>query len=123
MIKKDQKQTSFEKAELYEVIISLLMAMQKEFLELTKKKPEAVLNKSKIKMVNRLLKKCRIVLAWEQSLEYLDLIDEDDVPQNSDVALMLSQYVAAMNQFQSTYYGWDGKESRWFIYEETLPLP
>ncbi|HYW18075.1 MAG TPA: hypothetical protein VE956_01970 [Nodularia sp. (in: cyanobacteria)] len=123
MIKKDQKQTSFEKAELYEVIISLLTAMQKEFLELTKKKPEAVLNKSKIKVVNRLLNKCRIVLAGEQSLEYLDLIDEDDVPQNSDVALMLSQYVAAMNQFRSTYYGWDGKEYRWFIYEETLPLP
>jgi hypothetical protein len=115
MTKKNQKQTSFEKTELYEVIMPLLEAMRAEFLELTKKKPEAVLNKSKIKIVNRLLEKCRIVLALEQSLEYLDLIDEDDFPQNSDVALMLSQYVVTMHQFRSTYYGWEGEESRWFI--------
>ncbi|AFZ57344.1 hypothetical protein H6G54_25595 [Anabaena cylindrica FACHB-243] len=115
MVKKDQKQTSHEKVELYKVIILLLEAMQEEFQELTKKKPEAVLNKSKVKIVNRLLESCRKVLDLEASLEYLDLMDEDDIPQNSDVALMLSQYVAAMRQFKSTYYVHDGKEYRWFI--------
>ncbi|MEH2373064.1 hypothetical protein [Nostoc sp.] len=112
---KPQKQTSSENVELYEIIIPLLHAMRSEFKELSKKKPEAVLNKSKMKIVNRLLQSCRKILASEASFDYLDLIDEDDVPQNSDVVLMLSQYVAAMNQFHSTYYGSDGEKYRWFI--------
>ncbi|MEH2006712.1 hypothetical protein [Nostoc sp.] len=93
---KPQKQTSSENVELYEIIIPLLHAMQSEFQELSKK-TEAVLNKSKMKIVNRLLQSCRKILASEAWFDYLDLIDEDDVPQNSDVVLMLSQYVAAMN--------------------------
>lgn len=115
MMKRDQKQTSHEKAALHEVTLPLIDAMHIEFKELSKKKPEAVLSKSKVKIVNRLLESCRIVLDSEASLDYLDLIDEDDVPQNSDVVLMLSQYVAAMKQFQSAYYGYDGHEYRWFI--------
>src|SRR5512145_3136947 len=46
--------------------------------------------------VNRLLKKCRETLHGEDSLDFLDVLDEDALPQNSDVVLMLSQYVAAM---------------------------
>lgn len=115
MKKADQKHTSREKAELCEATLSLLEAMHVEFKELSKKKPEAVLSKSKVKIVNRLLESCRKVLDSEQSLNYLDLIEEDDVPQNSDVVLMLSQYVAAMRQFRSTYHGWEGTESLWFI--------
>ncbi len=95
----------------------LIKAMHSEFKELSRKKPEAVLSISKVKIVNRLLESCRKVLESEVALNYLDLIDEDEVPQNSDVVLMLSQYVAAMQQFKSTYYGMDNidHEYRWFI--------
>lgn len=106
--------TSMEKAGLYEVMMPLLQAMYSEFKEFSKKKPEEVVSKAKIKVVNRLLTRCQSVLGAEASIDYLDLPDEDDVPQNSDVVLMLSQYVAAMNQFHSTYYKWDGTEWRWF---------
>ena len=54
------------------------------------------------------------VLESEISINLLDLLDEDDVPQNSDVVLTLSQYVAAMEQFHSTYHGWSGSKHRWF---------
>ncbi len=93
-----------EKAELYEITMPLLQAMYREFKELSKKKPEGAVGKVKIKVVNRLLTKCQEVLEAEASIDYLDVLDEDDVPQNSDVVLTLSQYVAAMQQFQSTYY-------------------
>jgi len=55
------------------------------------------------------LTKCQEVLEAEASIDYLDVLDEDDVPQNSDVVLTLSQYVAAMQQFRSTYY----KYNKW----------
>jgi len=84
----------------------LLNSMYVEFKELSKKKPEAAVSKNKIKIVNRLLEKVREVLIEEESIEFLDILDEDDVPQTSDVTLILSQYVAAMNSFHSKYYAY-----------------
>ena len=102
--------TTVEKAGLYEVIRPLLQGMYSEFKEFSKKKPEAVLSESKIRVVNRLLEACREVLCAEPTLKFLDLLDEDVVPQNSDVVLMLSQYEAAMSKFRFIYYshasGW-----------------
>ena len=86
-----------------------------EFKELSKKKPDAAVSKSKITIVNRLLEKLRLVLADEDAIDFLDLLDEDDVPQASDVTLILSQYVASMDAFHAKYYGWDGTEHVWFI--------
>jgi hypothetical protein len=50
-------------------------------------------------------------------MEFLDLLNEDDVPQLSDVTLILSQYVAAMEAFKRKYYGWDDlvKTAHWHI--------
>jgi hypothetical protein len=93
----------------------LLQSMFAEFKELSKKKPDGAVNKSKIKVINRLLTKCREVLQSELSIDYLDLLEEDDLPQNSDVVLMLSQYVAAMKKFHDDHYGFDGSEHKWFV--------
>lgn len=80
-----------------------------------KKKPDSAISKGKIKIVNRLLEKVKIVLEDEESIIFLDLLDEDDVPQASDVTLILSQYVAAMDAFREKHYGWDGSTHDWFI--------
>lgn len=114
-----QKDTTLEKANLHDVVMPLLSAMHQEFKELSKKKPDSVLSLSKVQIVNRLLESCRKVLELEQSLQFLDLINEDEIPQNSDVVLMLSQYVAAMNQFKSTYHVWDGTKNRWITSQES----
>ncbi|STQ89716.1 hypothetical protein [Iodobacter fluviatilis] len=107
--------TSNEKAQTHDTMTPLLSAMYSEFKELSKKKPDSAVSKSKIKIVNRLLEKVRDVLADEDSIEFLDLLDEDDVPQVSDVTLILSQYVAAMDAFRGKHHGWDGANNKWFI--------
>ena len=96
--------TTTAKADLYDVVMPLLKAMYEDFKAFSKKKPDGAVGKNKILVTNRLLQQCRTVLESEPSLELLDLLDEDNVPQNSDVILMLSQYVAAMEQFKGTYY-------------------
>ncbi len=111
----DKPWTSTEKASTHDTIMPLLEAMYKEFKELSKKKPDAAISKSKINLANRLLQKVRFVLGDEESIDFLDLIEEDDVPQASDVTLMLSQYVAAMESFHNKYYGWNGSDDVWFI--------
>lgn len=112
---KSQMKTSPKKASTHDITMPLLKAMFDEFKELAKKKPDAAVSKSKLVIANRLLAKVREVLADEESIEFLDLLDEEEVPQVSDVTLIFSQYVAAMEAFSSKYYGWNGAEHDWFV--------
>lgn len=114
-MKQTQDATTSKKASTHDVTMPLLLAMFEEFKELAKKKPEAAVSKSKLVIANRLLQRVREVLADEESIEFLDLLDEDDVPQVSDVTLIFSQYVAAMHAFKTRYHGWNGAELSWFL--------
>lgn len=55
--------------------------------------------------MNRLLADVLSVLDGEPNRGYLELFNEDDLPQNSDAVLMLSQVVAAMERFKDRYHG------------------
>lgn len=112
---KDKFYTTEQKAQTHDNMTPLLEAMYAEFKEISKKKPDSAVSKSKIKIVNRLLEKVRTVLSDEESIGFLDVLDEDEVPQASDVTLILSQYVASMNAFRAKHYGWDGSNHTWFI--------
>ncbi|WP_454834358.1 hypothetical protein [Rahnella aceris] len=114
-MKSDKSFTTQDKAITHDTTTPLLKAMYVEFKEISKKKPDAAVSKSKIKIVNRLLEKVKTVLSDEESISFLDILDEDDVPQASDVTLILSQYVAAMDAFREKYHGWDGSEHTWYI--------
>lgn len=112
---KNQAKTTSKKASMHDITTPLLAAMFEEFKDLAKKKPDAAVSKSKLVIANRLLTRVREVLADEESIEFLDLLNEDDVPQASDVTLVFSQYVAAMKAFTTKYYGWNGTEHAWFV--------
>jgi hypothetical protein len=114
-MKTDQSSTTQQKANIHDTTSSLLDAMYAEFKELAKKKPDAAVSKNKITIVNRLLEKVREMLESESSIAFLDLLNEDDIPQVSDVTLILSQYAAAMDDFKSKYYGFNGMAHTWFI--------
>jgi hypothetical protein len=108
---------TLEQANLYDTTRPLLDALYAEMQELSKKKPEATLSESKVKLINRLLEDVRIVLTDEPEFKYLDLLVNDSLPQNSDVVLILSQYKAAMLSFRQNYYGMDAqtRQYRWFV--------
>ena len=88
-----------------------------EMRELSKKKPDATLSKRKVKIVNRILADLRTILSKEAEGKYLDLLDNDDLPQNSDAVLVMVQYETALHAFERRYkgrirgvYGWITKE-------------
>ena len=108
--------TTAERAAQYDVLMPMLSAMFGEFKELSKKKPDGALNKKKVEIVNRLLKNVLLILEDEPSQPYLDLLDEDDLPLNSDVLLVLSQFMAAMETFHNKYWIYSpGEGHNWVI--------
>ena len=69
-------------------------------------------------MVNKILSQIKTdVLADDPSREFLDLLDDETLPTNSDAVLIIAQYEAAMTQFRTKHYGFDGSEHRWFTRE------
>jgi hypothetical protein len=105
--------TTTGKATEWDSLFPLLEAMHHEFQELSKKKLDGPVGSTKVKMVNRLLTSVYKILDGEINAMYLDLLNEDDLPQNSDVVLVLGQAVAAMKAFRAKYYGWRGVEETW----------
>lgn len=100
----DGPTTTIEKVNLFESTNLLLTAIYSEIQALAKKKPDATLNTAKVKVINRLLEDIRKCLQHESSMKYLDLLQDEDLPQYSDVTIILSQYSAALAQFKSRYY-------------------
>ncbi len=90
----------------YELVTPMLESLHHEMSEFSKKKQEGILNKLKIRHINRILEKIESVLSDDPSVAYLEKLHEDDIPQNSDAVVILGQWRAAMKQFQTkhTYY-------------------
>lgn len=107
-----------QQATIYERLVPMLRAAHHEMSELSKKKPDGIVNTLKIRNINRLLIELRKLLANDPSRDFVELLDEETLPQNSDVVLLLSQWQAALTQYELRYYlpGSDGV-SQWITVE------
>lgn len=94
-----------EQVKQFKLLDPLLDSLYREFQELSKKKASEPVSKSKVKIVNRVLQPILALLQEEPQREFLNLLDDDELPENSDVVLMLGQFRAAMNSFETTYGG------------------
>ena len=101
----------------YDMLRPMLDKIANEVRELSKKKQDGVLNDLKVKMVNRVLTQIKDLLKDEASIQFLDALDTDILPTNSDAILIISQYDAALSAFHDKYYGWDSGTRRWFTRE------
>jgi hypothetical protein len=110
---------SEEQAAAYDRHVPMLEAAHREMTELSKKKPDGVVNTLKIKVINRLLAELSTVLEDDASRGFVDMLEEDSLPQNSDVVLVLSQWQAALTQYKATHHGYDASRGnhRWFTTE------
>ena len=73
----EKKNTTGEQIKLYSTISPLLWAAFNEVKEFSKKKQDEQLNLKKVKMINRLLEKAKVVLENEPTVDFLDMLDED----------------------------------------------
>ena len=107
--------TTREKADAYDNVAPVFKSVYEEIQELCKKKPEATLNKTKIALINRILIDVKGFLEGLPVTKYLELLEDDDLPQYSDVVLVLAQYDAGLKQFRNRHYGYFLDEHQWVI--------
>ncbi len=112
-MKKDLRSIANEKITVYLTTKPLLLAMQSEFKDLAMKQSTSKISSSKVKFVNRLLQDIRPLLEKEDTYKYLDLVSDEDLPEISDVVLILSQYIVAMEAFYTKYTTNDSGKRYW----------
>lgn len=108
-----EKKTTDEQVKLYLTINPLLKSAFDEVKEFSKKKQDEELNIKKVKMINRLLEKAKELLKDEPTVDYLELLDEDELPTNSDAVLTMSQFISAMNKFHEDHYHYENNMLSW----------
>jgi len=87
-------------ADLFETYEKQIRGMYNEISLLSKKKPDAPVNKFKLKFINEILKKVNNLLGSKyMPFDGFTVFDEDELPTVSDVVFMLYQYLRCMDKF------------------------
>lgn len=103
MPKKPIDRPTKEDVAKFKMLAPMLHSLLTETRELSKKKPDGTLNQLKVTTINRILKDLKTLLGKDSSIMYLDLLDSETLPQNSDAVIILGQFEAAMTQFQEKH--------------------
>lgn len=107
--------------EEFEKTLSQIEALHEELSIISKKAPNDVLNKYKVNLVNAIISRANKLLRADL-LPFSDFeaFDNVDLPSNSDVVMMLKQYIACLekereNNIVRNYADWywviNGKET------------
>lgn len=101
------------KIELYEALKNIFVSVFTEMQGLAKKKPEATLSKLKVQQLNKILADIKIIFDGSPEVKYLDLLDDDGLPQFSDAVLILAHYDGALKSFHSKHWKFVEGALRW----------
>lgn len=88
----------------YELAKGVFDALLQEVRELSRKKPDATLSKNKVKLINNVLRDLMSILEGEPQGKYLQILEDDDLPQVSDALMMMVQFDAALDAFRNRYH-------------------
>jgi hypothetical protein len=96
--------TTEEAVATYNATHNIFTGLIREVRELSRKKPDATLSQGKVKMINRVLADLRNVLEKEPEYKFLDLLDDEELPQTSDAVLVMVQFESALESFSKHYH-------------------
>jgi len=88
--------------DVFEKLSGQLVSVYEEISLLSKKSPNDAVNKFKLKFVNKLINDSNEFLSHKyRPFDDFEMFDEDDVPQNSDVVFILSQYLQCFEKLRA----------------------
>jgi len=120
-MKNKQKLPTEAQIQTFETLNNLISPMYDEMKEFSKKKPDEPLNKFKVKNINRIIEPIKEILKDEPTSEFLDFLDDETLPSNSDAILIIGLFKASMKQFHSNYHLYEsGIGLRWSTKENPI---
>lgn len=99
----------------------LILQMEKilnDFKDLSKKNPDGAVNTFKLQFVNKLLGEANIMLdKASKPFDDFDTFSEDELPTNSDVVLILTQYMAGLQNYALNNIAYNSRigDQAWII--------
>lgn len=105
-----------EDVEGLEKLIGQLQGLHSEISQLAKKSPNDGLNLFKLKFVNRVLQGGNEILAGRY-IPFSDFsqFEESELPTNSDVTMILTQYMEQAERFRSDRMVWHHAQWRYVV--------
>ena len=107
----------------FEKLEQQLHSFLAEISELSKKRPNDPLNKFKLKFINSTVGKLNLLLKDDRPFGDFKQFDVDDLPSNSDVVIILSQYAAAVYRFRLENTTDEGEDSTWIVRGKETEVP
>lgn len=105
---------SKEEIELLEKLVGQLQGLHDEITTLAKKSPNDGLNAFKLRLVNKVLADSNLLLKGRyRPFDDFEQFDSDALPSNSDVTMMLVQYMEQIERFRSDNVA-SNAVGRWF---------
>lgn len=93
---------SYEHIESFEKLVGQLGGLHKEISVLVKKSPNDGVNEFKLSLINKTIQLGNDVLGEKyRPFSEFESFDKDDIPSNSDVAMIVTQYLEAAERFRS----------------------
>lgn len=91
-----------QEVDTFEKVQAQLEGLHSEISALSKKSQNDALNKFKLKFVNQILTGANSVLGEKyKPFQDFSLFDENDIPTNSDAAMMLTQYLSCFEKLRA----------------------
>lgn len=90
-----------ENIEKFEKLHIQIKDIYNELSLLSKKSPDSPINKFKLKFINQLIGEANLFLCERyKPFDDFEKFEEDDIPFNSDVVMIVSQYIKCLEKFK-----------------------
>ena len=90
-----------DEVEVFEKVHIQIKDIYSELSILSKKSPDGAINKFKLKFVNQVLTILNGLLGQESKpFPDFEVFDDDDIPTNSDVVFIISQYIQCLEKYK-----------------------
>jgi len=107
----------------FEKIQGQLVSLHEEVTNLSKKSQNDGLNKFKLKLVNKIIGEANTLLGSKyKPFDDFNLFDENDIPTNSDVTMILGQYLNCLEKLRSDNIIQEGLKWFWVADKKTSTI-
>lgn len=98
----------------FEQIQAQLQGFYTEVSNLAKKKPDDSINLFKLKLINQIIKRASKLLAKNKPFADFDQFETDNLPSNSDVLIIVSQYLSSLEKLRADNIEYVRISKKWF---------